>query len=568
MKISVHIEFGLREKISLTIIAFSMVVTTVLSINFYSRSVNTIKENYTASMEMSMTVCADAFDDVMRDAYYACVYAANDSELQNQMQSATVDSFPDLAQTMKEYLNTNSSLDSIYCYLKEQNALIKVDTSGTQTVKECDADDLAWIEELKTDDNPLSPLYVKEEISAIQKQLFTYTRAVTDETGEELGSLIVNVDERTIFFKCLQSNELAGDGESYIVKNRDIVSATNLNRLGSELDVSYEGNLVVQVDMEMTDYSIVSAVDMAVITSDMRSIRNQTLATALLLNLLGCILVFWIVRKMMHPMEELGRTMDQVSQGDLKARAVIYHEDEIGRLSEGFNNMVTQIEQLIEELVTERMLKKEAEIEALQYQITPHFMYNTLNSIKYAAYLQNSTEIADLLEAFIELLQLSASDRGAFIRVEQEIHMVQNYVKLQQFRYADSFTVTFDIQPQANDCYVPRLIVQPLVENAILHGINRRNQRSHISVSAVISGRYLAIKVEDNGEGMTAREMQRLMSGEQRSKFSGIGVSNIRERLKLYYGDQGKMSFLSEPGEGTKALLIFPVSHDPDEFTI
>lgn len=237
-------------------------------------------------------------------------------------------------------------------------------------------------------------------------------------------------------------------------------------------------------------------------------------------------------------------------------------------MSQGFNSMIAQIEGLIEELVTEKMLKKEAEIEALQYQITPHFMYNTLNSIKYEAILQGSPNTAELLEAFIELLQLSASDRGAFITVKQEIHMMQNYVKLQQFRYADCFQVTFDMQPEAKTCYVPRLLIQPLVENAILHGIDHRKRDNQIAISVLCDNGALAIKVEDHGEGMTPEEIQKLLDGQRKSKFSGIGVSNIRERLRLYYGGKAELRFYSEKGNGTTAVILLPISYDAEEYTI
>ncbi|MCD8357420.1 MAG: sensor histidine kinase, partial [Clostridia bacterium] len=285
-------------------------------------------------------------------------------------------------------------------------------------------------------------------------------------------------------------------------------------------------------------------------------------------NLLAIIPILILVRRMMRPVKNLTETMAQVGQGDLTVRAEVYSEDEIGKLSEGFNDMIQQVEDLIDELVTQKLLKKEAEIEALRYQITPHFMYNTLNSIKYAAILQNSAEIAEQLEAFIELLQMSASDRGAFITVKQEIHMVQNYVKLQMFRYANSFTVSFDVRPETEKCYIPSLLIQPLVENAFLHGIDLKQSDGHIAVRVCMDEHELAIKVEDNGRGMTEADLELLMSGQRRSKFSGIGVRNVRERLNLYYGEKGKLAFYSSEKHGTSAVITIPVSYNAEEYTI
>ncbi|MDO4174634.1 MAG: sensor histidine kinase, partial [Eubacteriales bacterium] len=308
--------------------------------------------------------------------------------------------------------------------------------------------------------------------------------------------------------------------------------------------------------------------DRSVITADIATARNKIFLLALCFNLLAIIPILILVRRMMRPVKNLTETMAQVGQGDLAVRAEIYSEDEIGQLSKGFNDMICQVEELIDQLVTEKLLKKEAEIEALKYQITPHFMYNTLNSIKYAAILQNSSEIAEQLEAFIELLQMSASDRGAFITVKQEIHMVQNYVKLQMFRYANSFDVSFDVRPEVEDCYIPGLLIQPLVENAILHGIDLKRPNGHITVRACMDGSELALKVEDNGRGMSAEDLEQLMSGGRRSKFSGIGVRNVRERLQLYYGDRGRLAFYSGENQGTSAVITLPVSYDAEEYTI
>ena len=146
--------------------------------------------------------------------------------------------------------------------------------------------------------------------------------------------------------------------------------------------------------------------------------------------------------------------------------------------------------------------------------------------------------------------------------------MVQNYVKLQQFRYADCFQVTFDLQPEAEACYVPRLLIQPLVENAILHGVDHRKQDNQITVSVLCDTGALAIKVEDHGEGMTSEEIQKLLDGQRKSKFSGIGVSNIRERLRLYYGGKAELRFYSEKQVGTTAVILLPISYDAEEYTI
>lgn len=559
------IRFGLREKVLLTVVGASMLITSIMSVIFYSRSVDSIQSNYKENIGISLQVCADTFDDIMKEAYFTCTYAAAGEELRELVHRD--DTYEALIALLQQYRSRNSNIQSVYCYIKETDQLVKVSADGFQ-IENNSAEALDWMNSatLQETGNRFSPMYNIDTSSPIKRQFFTYGKRIYDAQGIEIGRLFVNVDERTIYFKCLQSEETQNN-TCYIVQNQWIVSATDTSVLESRLQ-EQENTMRVSIRTAMTEYSLASVSDLSAMTADLRSMRNWILFVALLLNLLLCIPVFFIVRGMMHPMGELEKDMQRVKEGDLSVRAETYHQDEIGSLSANFNDMIQQIELLIDELVTERMLKKEAEIEALQYQITPHFMYNTLSSIRYAAALEHSDNIASLLQAFIELLRLSASDRGSFITVQQEMQMVENYIKLQKFRYADSFDVEIDIAPETLRFYVPRLLIQPLVENAILHGLNHREKENRIVIRVIQDGQQLAIKVEDNGIGMTTEEIHNLMNGIRRSKFSGIGISNVRERLRLYYGEKGTLQYHSTQGTGTTAIITLPASDDPDAYSI
>ncbi len=561
-------KFGLKEKIILSIILISMLISMLLSVMFYMRSVEAIESNYTKSVTSSLTVCAGTFDDMMRDVYLTAVNAS-----QNDTLAQLMDTTGEQSETqMLEYLESlrTGNIDSIYCFIPGRNVLLRATQTGS-TRAVCSGEQLSWLRQVtQAQDNPLSPLYSLDETSVVHKRVLQYIRPViSEETQRTVGYLLFNVDERIVYFNCLQGHGHFSDGQSLLLtEDARIVSSSNLNLLGEQLPDTAKNTLRIEVTAPFSRYQMVTLVDRSVVTDDIRQEGYEILLFALVLNLLACIPVVRIVRRMMRPVQELETTMKEVGQGNLKVRANVYHADEIGRLSVGFNDMLGQIEELIEELVTQKLLKKEAEIEALQYQITPHFMYNTLNSIKYAAVLQNCDNIAQLLNAFIELLQMTASDRGSFITLEREMHMVENYAMLQRFRYADSFVVAFDVDEEVKPCYIPSLLVQPLVENAILHGIDLKKPGGRIDIRALKMGDTLAIKVEDNGNGMTTEEIQQLMSGERKSKFSGIGVRNIRERLRLYYGTCGALKFYSEKGHGASAVITVPVSYNPEEYTI
>ena len=550
---------NLKQKFLLSIILTATLVLLVFSVFMYRQSVETIEQNYIDSANGSLYVCAGTFDVLMREAYFSAVDAASADGLEALIEQKDTDG---IEQLLKLYLTGN--IDSVYCYLPGQVKLVRATHQGTRT-EACTSNQIIWVQHLQREiANPLQPVSIADELGTIRKQVFVYGQPITSEhDGRKLGYIITTVDERIVYFKCLQNSQPGLKGTVYITTEDGMyASGSNLNKLGEKEAPAAENEIKTSVQASLTGYIFHSVMNRNIITSDIQQTRRKIISFALLLILLSCIPVGLLVRSMMKPLKELEYAMEKVGQGDLTAQAAIYHDDEIGRVSEGFNSMVKELDATVGELVTQKMLKKEAEIEALKYQIQPHFIYNTLNSIKFAAALQKANEIAELLEAFIQLMQLTASDRGTFIPLEQEIHMAENYAKLQLFRYANGFTVEYDIMPDTKRCYVPSLILQPLIENAILHGINVKNHKGKIQISAMLIVDMLVIRVQDNGRGMTAEDMRRLMEGKQRSKFSGIGIGNIRERLALYYGSKAELRFYSQSGSGTTAIITLPISKE------
>ena len=251
--------------------------------------------------------------------------------------------------------------------------------------------------------------------------------------------------------------------------------------------------------------------------------------------------------------------MREVSNGDLETRIEIASGDEIEVLAGEFNRMLEKIETLIQQLLDQEQKKKDAELEALQYQITPHFMYNTLNAIKCAALIHGERELGGVLDDFIELLQACVSKKGAFLTVAEDIHILERYIRLQEFRFDGQFSIQYKIEPAARDCLVPRLVLQPLVENALFHGLDRKRQDGRLVIRAVTEDGRLYLCVQDNGRGMTAEQIDQLLHSEVRKTrgLTAVGVPNVRDRLALYYGDRAGLQYESG-GTGTTAIIYLP----------
>ncbi len=319
-----------------------------------------------------------------------------------------------------------------------------------------------------------------------------------------------------------------------------------------------------------TGYRFVTTLDIAALTKDLAQLRDYIIKVSIITMTISVCLALFMSNKLYRPMKNLKDAMKKLSEGNLSARAIVEGKDEIAILSSKFNSMADRIEKLIEELVTERLLKKEAELEALQYQITPHFMYNTLNSIKCAAFLQNAHDIVQLLDAFIELLQSSINKKGAFITLRDELKLVQNYVLLQRFRYKDNFSVDYEIDSKTEKLYLPRLIIQPLVENSIFHGLDTKTDRNRILICANKEGNYLVIRVEDNGRGMSEEEKGNIFNKVKgkKEKFNHIGISNIKERIALYYGKNGSIVYSSCRDKGTKVVITIPATKTKEKYQL
>ena len=227
--------------------------------------------------------------------------------------------------------------------------------------------------------------------------------------------------------------------------------------------------------------------------------------------------------------------------------------------------MLDDIQDLIGRVIEEERQKKDAELEALQYQITPHFMYNTLNSIKYAALIKGEKELGGLIGDFVELLQASINKKGTLITVADELHILKNYIHLQEFRYQGSFAVFYDVQQETFGCYIPRLILQPLVENALLHGIDMKGKEGQLIIRGRVEGERLILSIIDNGRGMTQEQIDTLLHSKAKKTngLSAIGVPNVRERLELYYEDKGGLIYESSE-QGTTASIFLPVQREQE----
>lgn len=213
--------------------------------------------------------------------------------------------------------------------------------------------------------------------------------------------------------------------------------------------------------------------------------------------------------------------------------------------------------------------KADMEFQILQAQINPHFLYNTLDSIKWLAVIQNVHNISSMTNSLINLLKYNISRNNKTVMLSEELESVKNYVNIQKYRYGDIFEVTYDVNEDLLEYRILKFILQPIVENAIFHGFENMEGNCLIKIIARKKDEYLIIEIIDNGIGITNERLEDIQSpNKDKGKFSGIGLRNIEERIKLYFGEKYGLTIDSKLHEGTHVSLFLPIISNEEEFHV
>lgn len=367
------------------------------------------------------------------------------------------------------------------------------------------------------------------------------------------------------------------DGRQLFLVNRDgiVLSSeqeeTILKPLPFKVEkkgiVTYEGrdHLLVATPFAATDWQLVTLVPYRETVGSINSITRAALfiqGVFLLLFLIGLLV---LVREITKPVAVIGGVMRRVKEGDLHVRTGIRGDHDIAELSGTFDGMLDQIEDMIETIKDQEEGKRQAELDLLQAQINPHFLFNVLNAIRLHIAMNGDKESAQLIHSLSTLLRMTINRNNPFLTLKEELSVVKEYVRLMNFRHGSSVLLETDCAEESLlSEEVPRFLLQPLIENAIIHGFYERSGTIRIFVMEESPG-FFTIHISDDGAGMGEAALEQLRSHvkepsdiNRASSFSGIGTSNVHERLRLIYGGQVQMEINSQLGRGTRISLHLP----------
>ncbi|WP_322906107.1 sensor histidine kinase [Paenibacillus campi] len=305
------------------------------------------------------------------------------------------------------------------------------------------------------------------------------------------------------------------------------------------------------------NWSLVAVQSKSNLLGAMRDIRWLVLAIMIVCMLIALLFSSVLTRLLLSPLNKLYRIIQRVENNELEARFTSKYEDEVSVIGYRFNRMMGQIEHLIEANTISEQERLRYEIKALQAQINPHFLYNTLNTILWKSQFGQSEQVGEMIVSLSLLFKLGLNNGQEMTTVQQELNHVEQYMLLQQQCYEDMFTYTIRIDDAARNALVPKIMLQPLVENSILHGFKNLERPCAIEISAVIQGNQLKLSVTDNGHGLDAQAMNDNVQ-QPLQKHASYALYNIYSRLKLNYGADASMNFASIPNERTSVTIIIP----------
>lgn len=413
--------------------------------------------------------------------------------------------------------------------------------------------------------------------------VFSLAKAVQDpETGEVLGVILLDI-RHDIIQSSINGVTIGEKGFVFVMDQEDNIVYTPVNgivyrvnpkwvKAMEPMSVQIQGGSY-QIRSELSPYTGWRTVGVFSMDEVMSSVNTivYILFTCVIISLVLVVIVsFKFSRTLTNPIFKLKRLMKQAESGDLTVRFNFQHNDEIGELGQSFNHMIARIDQLIQMVYVEQENKRTAEMKSLQEQIKPHFLYNTLDTISWMARDYDAEDIVRLVDALTNMFRIGLSHGKDIITVKEEITHVSNYLYIQKIRYKDKLNYVIHVDESLYAIEVPKLILQPLVENAIYHGVKAKRGGGTITITGVPEGENLVFTVQDNGAGMPqekVEELNRRMS--ERSVLDekkSFGLFYIRERIQLCYGKGYGVHVESALGEGTRVTITLPLYQKPKKF--
>ena len=426
----------------------------------------------------------------------------------------------------------------------------------------------------------LTSSHVQHVIKNERPWVITLSRSIEDGIGGsgEKGVVFIDLNYSAISELCDQNS--IGEKSYIYILNQDgsIVYHPQQQQLYNELQtektdivlnagaepVIYgsgnDSRVYTFAQSEKTGWTVVGCMNMNELTRSSRQGQLIYVMTAVILVIIALIFSNHISRAISRPIQKLRDSMVKVQEGDFSATVMeVPEQNEIGSLTQSFNVMIRRIEELMEQNRMEQEQKRKSEMKALQSQINPHFLYNTLDSIIWMAEGKKNEEVVLMTSSLAKFLRQSISNEDQQVSIGQEIEYARSYLTIQKMRYKNKLEYEIYLEASIKSCQIVKLVLQPIIENAIYHGIKYKEGMGLLTVRGYEKDGCVVLEVADNGVGMDEETLKHIFERHKVNyRSNGVGVYNVQQRLKLYYGNDYGITYKSRKGVGTKAMITIP----------
>jgi two-component system sensor histidine kinase YesM len=570
--------FSLQYKLLFFSLVIILIPILTLGIFSYNESLDIVKQKVSISNLNTVRQVGERVEAIFQDAHDLSLFLIRNDDVRKFFMLENADGVTEakarIIQLNNELMYLLSTKPYIYSiYFKGFNG-ISTDTRNSSNPIDPDIEE----ELIRLKGGYIWDIGNIINYGGMETKVFSLMRVYNDMNyiPNRLAIMKINIDEQEI--SQIYSSEITGENDEYFIINNDnnIISSIDKGKVGTKLNSQIVGNipkhnkegyfqevvngndyLITYYYIDNMDYTIVNTVPLKELLKDNSVIQIAMLEVAGLSFIVCVLFAFLFSTYVLQPLKNICAQMKKVENEDFDVQVNCKRNDEIAMLGRSFNKMSLKLKELINQVYLVNIKQKEAELAALHAQINPHFLYNTLDTIYWVSRKEKAPETGKLIEALAKLFRLSLNNGKELILLNSEVEHLKNYLVIQKKRYGNSIKFSLDIEEELLDCKVLKLILQPLLENAIVHGIDKKEGKGNINVTIKKSDGNIIYEIVDDGIGIDVDEAYSLLENTTESN-KGIGIKNINDRLKLSFGDQYGLQFFHAEGGGTKVVVLHP----------
>ncbi|WP_339242747.1 sensor histidine kinase [Paenibacillus sp. FSL R5-0517] len=569
--------FRIKYKIMVICMTVIILPVLVMTINSYYSSERLLAQNYTTLLNDLAKQTNIRIDEFLKEIEKISLLASNG--LSDNLSATHEGSFPiqDFLRTGDEqheiaaynilmnYIMMKDRVFSIYLYNMNGGQDLFVSPHQPIDPNYKVANEL-WFKKFMHDNDRTITLTTRIDEQLENKILaVSHARKIHDvSSGELLGVIVVSIDIK--FIEIVNRNLQEGLRSRFMIVDEDdkIVYNVNERLIGTLFRDNVRPpetfNVVVTSPLSQQKWTTYLYMPLDELTADGKILGRNLVTLAMVIVLFAAVISIFLSHVITTPIKKLLRNIALVEKGQFEQVEPIGSRDEIGHLSIRFNRMSHELKRLVERIQQEEIEKAKAEMRALHDQIKPHFLYNTLGSVKWIASMQQADKIVDMTDALISMLRYATKSDGTLVTIREELDNIANYVTIQNVRYYDCIQMRYEIEDRVLDYRMPKMILQPIVENAIFHGLAELEEDGIITIRIQLRMDEVVIEICDNGVGMDQHTMQNLMEEKSGAGTgtNGIGLHNVQRRIQLHFGKHYGIQVESIVGEGTKFSILLP----------